>query len=67
MQFGLEMKCGNYFSKVARTFLRTPRDIPALKKCDGDYVYFGIETGVLNLLSQNKSLKTSGYAVFNCK
>lgn len=39
----------------SRTLLATPREIPILTKCCGDYIYFGIEQGNREVLSKNLS------------
>ena len=49
-------KYGNFLPKDARTLLKTPSNISALRKCKVDFIYFGIEAGLLNLLSQNIEL-----------
>ena len=51
-------KYGNFLPKDARTLLKTPSNISALKKCKGNFIYFGIEAGLLNLLSQNIELRS---------
>ena len=51
-------KYGHFLPKDARTLLKTPNNISALKKCKGDFIYFGIEAGLLNLLSQNIELRS---------
>jgi hypothetical protein len=38
--------------KDARTLLETPRSVPVMSKCGGEYLYFGIEAGVLKNLSK---------------
>ena len=37
---------------------KTPSNISTLRKCKGDFIYFGIEAGLLNLLSQNIDLRS---------
>ena len=69
-------KSGNFLPKDARTLLKTPSNISALKKCKGDFIYFGIEEGLINLLSQNFELRSlsclelianiDGVPVFKC-
>ena len=51
-------KYGHFLPKDARTLLKTPSNISALRKCKGDFIYFAIETGLLNLLSQNIGLRS---------
>ena len=51
-------KYGNFLPKDARTLLKTPNNISALKKCKGDFIYFGIEAGLLNLLSPRIELRS---------
>ena len=46
-------KQGHRLPKDARTLLHTPRLGESEKKCNGDYSYFGIESGVLKILAQN--------------
>jgi hypothetical protein len=51
------LRCnGHALPKDARTLLKTPRCTPSVKKCGGEYVYFGIEAGILNVLAQYSSL-----------
>ena len=40
-----------------RTLLKTPRNVEVTEKCGGQYLYFGIENGIRNIL-----LKTPEYA-----
>ena len=51
-------KYGNFLPRDARTLLKTPSKISAHKKCKGGFIYFGIEAGLLNLLSQNIELRS---------
>ena len=51
-------KYGNFLPRDPRTLLKTPSKVSALKKCKGDFIYFGIEAGLLNLLSQNIELRS---------
>lgn len=39
--------------KDARTLLQTPRQVSTINKCSGQYIYFGIAIGILNVLSNN--------------
>ena len=41
--------------KDARTVLKTPRSVTVLNKAGGDYVYLGIEAGILRTLSDFSS------------
>jgi hypothetical protein len=43
---------GHELPKDARTLLETPRDVPVLTKCGGQYIYFGIEQGIIKNLSK---------------
>ena len=43
---------GHDLPKDARTLLDTPRDVIISSKCGGQYVYFGIEPGIINILSK---------------
>ena len=49
---------GHRLPKDARTLLQTPRDIKAVEICNGDYIYFGIESGILKILAQNASFSS---------
>ena len=51
---------GHSLPKDCRTLLGTPRVIVSQDKCGGQYIYFGIEVGVLKLLAKRKNnpLKT---------
>ncbi|KAK3107380.1 hypothetical protein FSP39_013310 [Pinctada imbricata] len=48
-------KQGHRLPKDARTLLKTPRLIETENKCGGEYIYFGIESGLLKLFSQNEA------------
>lgn len=39
-----------------RTLLHTPRHVDVLNRCGGQYAYFGIEKGILNILEQYSHL-----------
>ena len=41
--------------KDARTLLRTPRNVPSVEKCGGQFSYFGIECGIAQILQDNPS------------
>ena len=41
--------------KDARTLLQTPRQVLAVNKCGGQYIYLGIAKGIMNVLSSNPS------------
>ena len=51
-------KYGKFLTKGASTLLKTPSNISALKKCNGDFIYLGNEAGLLNLLSQNIEIRS---------
>ena len=38
----------------SRTLLRTPKTVNVTTKCGGEYIYLGIEQGILNVLSRNQ-------------
>lgn len=44
---------GYRFPKDCRTIMKTPRSVQKMRKCGGDYIYFGLETGILTFLAQN--------------
>ncbi|XP_071139291.1 uncharacterized protein [Mytilus edulis] len=46
-------KQGLRLPKDSRTLLKTPRSINTIKKCGGDYLYLGLETGLLKVISEN--------------
>lgn len=46
-------KQGHRLPKDSRTLLQTPRSIYTIKKCGGDYLYLGLESGLLKIISQN--------------
>ncbi|XP_052085169.1 uncharacterized protein LOC127722322 [Mytilus californianus] len=46
-------KYGHRVPKDSRTLLKTPRHIDINKKCGGDHIYLGIESGILKILTQN--------------
>ncbi|XP_063419233.1 uncharacterized protein LOC134702069 isoform X1 [Mytilus trossulus] len=39
--------------KDSRTLLQNPRSITTIKKCGGDYLYLGLESGLLKVISEN--------------
>ena len=41
--------------KDSRTLLATPRDVPTLERCGGQYIYLGLERGIRDILSENPS------------
>ena len=45
-------KQGHDLPKDARTLLETPRSVPVMSKCGGEYLYFGIKAGVIKNLSK---------------
>ena len=45
---------GHRLPKDARTLLKTPRTVTSVDKCNGQYAYFGIESGVLQILAHRK-------------
>ena len=49
---GILREQGQNLPKDARTLLHTPRDVTVESKCGGQYIYFGIESGLLNILSK---------------
>ena len=40
--------------KDSRTLLGTVRDVFCIKKCGGDYIYFGIEQNVISVITNGK-------------
>ena len=44
---GLLRRHGHRLPKDARTLLHTPRVVESIAKCGGQFVYFGIESGIL--------------------
>ena len=48
-------KQGHQLPKDARTVLNTPRTVPLVDKCNGQYKYFGIKTGILHSLDHSLS------------
>ena len=44
---------GNRLPKDGRTLLKTPRSVQQEEKCGGAYSYFGLESGILKMLSAN--------------
>ena len=47
---------GHDLPKDARTLLETPRNVPVLSKCGGQYLYFGIEAGVIRNMSKYSNI-----------
>lgn len=45
-------KHGHRLPKDARTLLGTPRHVDAQNLCGGQYMYFGLESGLLKICSQ---------------
>ena len=48
---------GHDLPKDVRSLLHTPRHVPCEEKCGGQYVYFGIEAGILKCLDRNMKYK----------
>ena len=46
-------KYGHRVPKDSRTLLKTPRHVEIMEKCGGHYIYLGIESGLLKILTQN--------------
>ena len=44
---------GHRVPKDARTILKTPVSVIVTENCDGQYTYFGIESGISKVLAQN--------------
>lgn len=44
---------GHRLPKDYRTPMKTPRQIECSRLCGGDYLYFGVESGLLKILSQH--------------
>ena len=42
---------GHSLPKDSRTLLKTPRHLTSQMKCGGQYIYFGIEAGIIQILS----------------
>ena len=47
---GILRLLGHEVSKDARSILKTPRSITTLEKCGGQYIYLGLEKGILHRL-----------------
>lgn len=47
---------GHELPRDARTLLQTPRNVPVLTKCGGQYIYFGIEQGIIRNLSKYQKI-----------
>ena len=45
-------KHGHNLPKDARTLKLTPRKVDSIRKCDGDYIYYGLESGIRRYLEQ---------------
>ena len=43
---------GHRVPKDGRTLLKTPRSVPVVDKCGGQYVYFGIESGIVAAIAK---------------
>ena len=50
---------GHTLPKDPRTLLETPREVNTLTKCGGQYVYFGVESGIVQVLSKHPSFTES--------
>lgn len=44
---------GHRLPKDARTLLKTPRIIHTINKCGGEFIYLGIESGLLKVIAQH--------------
>lgn len=49
--FNVLRKHGLRVPRDSRTLLQTPRSVNTLQKCGGDYLYLGIESGILKVVS----------------
>lgn len=47
---------GHRLPKDARTLLQTPKDVQCQLKCNGQYAYYGLESGILDFLTKNPAL-----------
>ncbi|XDV31420.1 hypothetical protein PO909_034109 [Leuciscus waleckii] len=48
---------GHVLPKDARTLLATPQVIDSHSKCNGQYIYYGLEGGISRVLSQNDAFR----------
>ena len=48
---------GHVLPKDARTLLDTPQVIDSHSKCNGQYIYYGLEGGISRVLSQNDAFR----------
>lgn len=54
-QLLFKLKHGNLLSMDARTLLSTPQNKASVAKCGGQYMYYGLEKGLCQFLSQTEN------------
>ena len=60
---GILRKQGHRLPKDSRTLLQTPKNVEPLMKCGGQYLYFGIESGITKTLTQEEKFKNSANSI----
>ena len=58
-------KHGHRLPKDARTLLQTPKDVECQFKCNGQYAYYGLESGILDYLTKNATFTGDIELTFN--
>lgn len=58
-------KHGSHLPKDARTLLSTPRSATLIDKCNGKYIYFGLETSILEHITQSPNFRGDIEVVLN--
>ncbi|XP_041926913.1 uncharacterized protein LOC121690429 isoform X2 [Alosa sapidissima] len=56
---------GHRLPKDSRTLLQTPKKVVTVEKCGGHYAYFGVASGILNVLSQHPGIVEHLHLCFN--
>lgn len=52
---GILRRQGHRLTKDCRTLMKTPRQINIRELCGGEYLYFGVETGLLKIVSRHSA------------
>lgn len=52
---GILRRNGHHLPKDIRTLRKTPRKTPIENKCGGQYIYFGLENGIIKALTDNNT------------
>ena len=62
--FDLFRRQGHRLPKDARTLLQTPKKVATVEKCGGHYAYFGLASGIVKILAQNRGFREDSIGIF---